>query len=150
MSDLITFEYSSVHGGLAAAYTSGALASEFGPERVRVALAGEATARLGCDPLLSELPLAAAAERRDTTRLLGLVPDGDTFAWALVTSHEHLAERGDLVVRALLAVLQARPHRQPSFDTFVGSSDWICDSPLRSARILSIDSFVASAANLAA
>jgi hypothetical protein len=41
----LTFEYSSVHGGVAAAYTCGALAAEFGPEHVRVALTPEAEAR---------------------------------------------------------------------------------------------------------
>lgn len=150
MSALLTFEYSSVHGGLAAAYTSGSLAAEFGPERVRVALADEPDSRLACDPLLSELPLSVAAKRRYDTRLLGLVPDGDNFAWAIVTSHQHLAKHSDLIVRALYAVVQARPHRKPGFDSFIGSGDWVAEHPLRAAQIMGIDSFVANATALAA
>jgi hypothetical protein len=42
MIRLLTFEYSSGYGALAAAYTSGTLAAEFGPEQVR---AGDAHGR---------------------------------------------------------------------------------------------------------
>jgi len=150
MAGTLTFEYTSVHGGLAAAYTSGALAAEFGPERVRVSLVTDIEVRPATDPLLSELSLAAAARRRHDTRLLALVPDGDGDAWALVTSHANLLRSPDLIARSLFAVLQARPHRRPGLDSFIGSADWICDSPLRAASIMSIDDFVASAASLAA
>lgn len=150
MSALLTFEYSSVHGGLAAAYTSGALAAEFGPERVRVALATEPEIRLNCDPLLSELPLTYAAHRQHDTRLLALVPDGHGYLSALLTSHARLERCGDLITRALLAVLQARPHRKPSLQAYAGSPEWVCDKPLKAALIMSIDDFAAGAASLAA
>lgn len=150
MSALLTFEYSSVHGGLAAAYTSGALAAEFGPERVRVALVAEPEIRPSCDPLISELPLTQAVRRRYDTRLLGLVPDGDGYASALVTSHARLEHCSDLITRALLAILQARPHRKPSLHTYVDSPEWVCDKPLKAALIMSIDDFTAGATTLAA
>jgi hypothetical protein len=88
---LLTFEYSSVHGNLAAAYTCGALAAEFGPEYIRVAFTTEAEERGLRQPLLAELSLAEARQRRLDTRLLGLVRDGYGPAWALVTSHVYLA-----------------------------------------------------------
>jgi hypothetical protein len=148
----LTFEYSSVHGGLAAAYTSGALAAEFGPEHVRVALTPEAELRGWADPLLAELTIEEALQRRFDTRLLGIVPDGDGPAWALVTSHVNLQRRSPLLVRALGAVLQARPHRRPVLDASIRSqhSGWLADTPLRAANILVIEDFVAGAAPLAA
>jgi hypothetical protein len=152
MARLVSFEYSSVHGALAAAYTSGALAAEFGPELVRVALSTEAAERGWHDPLLAELSLAEARRRRFDTRLLGLVPDGDGPAWALVTSHIKLERESPLLVRALSAVLQARPHRRPAFDPAICTQDagWIAEQPLRAASILVIEDFVAGAAPLAA
>jgi len=150
--DTLSFEYASVHGGLAAAYTSGALAAEFGPEQVRVALAPEAEARGWSDPLLAELGLPDAIARRFDTRLLGVIADGDGPAWALVSSHITLERRGPLLVRALSAVLQARPHRRPVLDAAVRHeySAWVCDGPLRAAQILVTEDFVVGAAPLAA
>ncbi len=152
MARLLTFEYTSVHGNLAAAYTCGALAAEFGPEQVRVALTAEAEARGWRLPLLAELTLDEARHRRFDTRLLGLVPDGDGPAWALVTSHVSLDRDAALLVRALSAVLQARPHRRPVFGPPICSDDatWIAEEPLRAASILVIEDFVAGAAPLAA
>lgn len=152
MARVLTFEYSSVHGNLAAAYTSGALAAEFGPEQVRVALTAEAEARGWRQPLLAELSLADARQRRFDTRLLGLVPDGDGPAWALVTSHVNLAVDSALLVRALGAVLQARPHRRPVLGSAVLADEvnWVDEGPLRAASILVIEDFVAGATPLAA
>jgi hypothetical protein len=152
MTGLLTFEYSSVHGALAAAYTSGALAAEFGPEQVRVALPAEAEARGWRTPLLAELTIAEAYRRRFDTRLLGMVSDGDGPAWALVTSHVTLERESPLLVRALCAVLLARPHRRPVLDATVRTTDaaWIAEEPLRAANILVIEDFVAGAAPLAA
>lgn len=152
MTRLLTFEYSSVYGALAAAYTSGALAAEFGPEQVRVALTVGAEERGWRAPLLAELSLAEAHRRRFDTRLLGIVPDGDGPAWALVTSHVTLEREAPLLVRALSAVLQARPHRRPLFDPSIRTSAeyWIADGPLRAASILVTEDFVAGAAPLAA
>lgn len=150
MARLLTFEYSSVHGALAAAYTSGALAAEFGPEQVRVTLPSEAEARGWPAPLLSELALGDAQQLRYDTRLLGLVPDGDGPAWALVTSHVNLERQPALLVRALSAVLLARPHRQPLLDPTSPDSAWVAEEPLRAASILVIEDFVRGSANLAA
>lgn len=152
MARLLTFEYSSVHGALAAAYTSGALAAEFGPEQVRVALPAEAEGRGWPAPLLAELSIAEAQRQRYDTRLLGVVPDGDGPAWALITSHVTLERDCALLVRALGAVLLARPHRRPVLDPTVRSDDssWIAEEPLRAASILVIEDFVAGAAPLAA
>ncbi|MGI8667206.1 MAG: hypothetical protein ACR2N4_14460 [Jatrophihabitans sp.] len=152
MTGLLTFEYSSVYGALAAAYTSGSLAAEFGPERVRVALPAEAESRGWQAPLLSELSLAEAHQRRFDTRLLGVVPDGDGPAWALVTSHVRLQRDTALLVRALSAVLLARPHRRPVLEPSVQGTErvWVADEPLRAASILVIEDFVAGAAPLAA
>jgi hypothetical protein len=152
MARLLSFEYSSVHGALAAAYTCGALAAEFGPEQVRVTLSSQAELRGWQDPVLAELPLAEARRRRFDTRLLGLVPDGDGPAWALVTSHVKLERESPLVVRALSAVLQARPHRRPGFEPAIRAeaAGWIAEQPLRAASILVIEDFVAGAARLAA
>jgi hypothetical protein len=149
---VLSFEYSSVHGALAAAYTSGALASEFGPEHVRVSLCAEAEERGEPAPLLAELPIAAAEQRRCDTRLLGIVHDGDGPAWALVTTHVNLERRSALLVRALGAVLQARPHRRPVLDAAIHErySPWVAVFPLRAAYILVIEDFVAGAAPLAA
>jgi hypothetical protein len=148
----LTFEYSSVHGALAAAYTCGALAAEFGPEQVRVSLATDAEERGAAAPLLAELPMAAAEQLRHDTRLLGVVHDGDGPAWALVTSHVNLERNCPLLVRALSAVLQARPHRRPVLDVHLedGYRSWVADHPLRAASILVIEDFVAGAAPLAA
>jgi hypothetical protein len=152
MARVLTFEYSSVHGNLAAAYTCGALAAEFGPEHVRVALTAEAEERGWHQPLLAELTLADARQRRFDTRLLGLVPDGDGLAWALVTSHVHLAVDSPLLVRALSAVLQARPHRRPVLGSalLADEASWVDEGPLRAASILVIEDFMAGAAPLAA
>ncbi|MEO7261840.1 MAG: hypothetical protein ABI047_11385 [Jatrophihabitantaceae bacterium] len=152
MAQLLTFEYSSVHGSLAAAYACGALAAEFGPERVRAALAAEAERRGWRQPLLAELSLAEARQRRLDTRLLGLVSDGDGPVWALVTSHVTLAREAPLLVRALSAVLQARPHRPPLLGAALAPDElgWAADEPLRAASILIIEDFVAGAAPLAA
>jgi hypothetical protein len=149
---LLTFEYSSVHGALAAAYTSGALAAEFGPEQVRVALAVDAEERGGIDPLISELPLSEALLRRFDTRLLGVIDEGDLPAAALLTSHVNLVRQSPLLVRALSAVLQARPHRRPRLGADLTStfSAWISDCPLLAANILVTEDFVAGAAPLAA
>lgn len=155
---VLTFEYSSVHGALAAAYTSGALAAEFGPANVRVAFTRDVELSgwlnpLTVDPLISELTLAEAALRRFDTRLLGIVGDGDGPAWALVTSHVNLERRAPLLVRTLSAVLQARPHRRPVLDPATLRADdagWVAECPLRSAEILLIEDFVAGAAPLAA
>ena len=148
----LSFEYSSVHGGLAAAYASGALAAEFGPERVRVSLTDEVEARGWVDPLLAELTLNEAMMRRFDTRLLGIVPDGDGPAWALVTSHVNLERQSPLLVRALGAVLQARPHRRPVLDASIRAqyASWLSDVPLRAANILVIEDFIAGATPLAA
>jgi hypothetical protein len=152
MTELLTFEYSSVYGALAAAYTSGALAAEFGPERVRVSLATDAEARGDSAPLLAELPLGEAEHRRFDTRLLGVVPDGDGPAWALLTSHVSLERQSPLVVRALGAILQARPHRRPVLDPAVVSRypTWLADVPLRAANILVIDDVLGATTPLAA
>jgi hypothetical protein len=152
VAKLLTFEYSSVHGALAAAYTSGALAAEFGPERVRVSLAADAAERGDAAPLLAELPLREAEILRFDTRLLGIVADGDGPAWALLTSHVNLDRRAPLLVRALSAVLQARPHRRPTLDEAEVSryGSWPADCPLRSAEILGIEDFAAHASPLAA
>jgi hypothetical protein len=148
----LTFEYASVHGALAAAYTSGALAAEFGPERVRVAWSVDDAERDFGEPLLAELTLDDAEKRRFDTRLLGIVADGDGPAWALVTCHINLERHSALLVRALSAVLQARPHRRPVLDPAANPDrvSWIADGPLRAANILVIDDFVAGAAPLAA
>jgi hypothetical protein len=148
----LTFEYSSVYGNLAAAYTCGALAAEFGPERIRVAFCAEAEERGWPQPLLAELSLAEARRRRLDTRLLGVVPDGDGPAWALVTSHVILARQAPLVVRALSAVLQARPHRPPVLSPALAADEvsWAAEQPLRAASIMVIEDFVAGAAPLAA
>jgi hypothetical protein len=148
----LTFGYSSVHGNLAAAYTCGALAAEFEPDLVRVAFCAEAEERGWPHPLLAELSLAEARRRRLDTRLLGLVPDGDGPAWALVTSHVTLARQAPLVVRALSAVLQARPHRPPVLGQALAADEvsWAADQPLRAASIMVIEDFVAGAAPLAA
>ena len=147
-----TFEYSSVHGNLAAAYTCGALAAEFGPELVRVAFCTEAAERGWPHPLLAELSLAEARLQRLDTRLLGLVPDGDGPAWALVTSHVTLARQAPLLVRALSAVLQARPHRPPILGSALAADElsWAAEEPLRAASILIMEDFVAGTAALAA
>jgi len=152
MRQLISFEYCSVHGALAAAYTSGSLAAEFGPEQVRVALPTEAEQRGWHAPLLAELSLADARALRFDTRLLAVVPDGDGPAWALLTSHVHLERDAALVVRALSAVLLARPHRRPVLDPGFCDNDpaWIADAPLRAASILVTEDFAAGAAQLAA
>jgi hypothetical protein len=152
VTHLLTFEYSSVHGALAAAYTGGALAAEFGPERVRVSLAAEAEERGDVAPLLAELPVAEAEIRRLDTRLLGIVADGDGPAWALLTSHVNLDRQSPLLVRALSAVLQARPHRRPALDPAIVTQygGWVAECPLRAAKILLIEDFVAGAAPLAA
>jgi len=144
----LTFEYSSVHGALAAAYTSGMLAAEFGPERVRVSLPAEAEGRGWAAPLLAEIALSEAFKYRYDTRLLGVVPDGDGPAWALVSSHVTLARRPDLLARALSAVLLARPHRRPVLDE--ADRNWAAPEPLRAATIMVSDEFVAGAARLAA
>lgn len=148
----LTFEYSSVHGNLAAAYTCGALAAEFGPTRVRVAFCTEAEDRGSPHPLLAELSLTEARRRRLDTRLLGLVSDGDGPAWALVTSHVTLARQAPLLVRALGAVLQARPHRPPVLGQALAADElgWAVDAPLRAASILVLEDFVAGSAPLAA
>lgn len=152
MTTALTFEYTSVHGNLAAAYTCGALAAEFGPQLVRVAFSAEAEDRGWPQPLLAELSLAEARRRRLDTRLLGLVSDGDGPAWALVTSHVTLQRRAPLLVRALSAVLQARPHRPPLLGAALAPDElsWAADQPLRAANILIIEDFVAGAAPLAA
>jgi hypothetical protein len=149
---VLTFEYSSVHCALAAAYTSGSLAAEFGPEQVRVALTVDAEERGWGEPFLAEIPLADALIRRFDTRLLAMVPDGEVPGWALVTSHVNLDRHAPLLARALSAVLQARPHRRPFMDSMVHStySAWVAEEPLRAANILVIDDFVAGAAPLAA
>ncbi|MEO6700390.1 MAG: hypothetical protein ABI140_11440 [Jatrophihabitantaceae bacterium] len=148
MARALTFEYSSVHGALAAAYTSGCLAAEFGPEQVRVALPTEAEDRGWPTPLLAELAIAEAQLRRFDTRLLGIVSDGDGPAWALVTSHITLQRQPALLVRALGAVLLARPHRRPSLDQAVRASDpsWVAEEPLRAASILVMEDFLAGTA----
>jgi hypothetical protein len=148
----LTFEYSSVYGNLAAAYTCGALAAEFGPQLVRVAFSAEAEERGRPEPLLAELSLAEAHRRRWDTRLLGLVSDGDAPTWALVTSHVTLARCAPLLVRALAAVLQARPHRPPILGAALAPDQvsWAADQPLRAASILITEDFVAGAAPLAA
>jgi hypothetical protein len=148
----LTFEYSSVHGNLAAAYTCGALAAEFGPELVRVAFCTEAEERGWPQPLLAELSLAEARRRRLDTRLLGLVPDGDGPAWALVTSHVTLARQAPLLVRALSAVQQARPHRPPVLGSALAADElsWAAEEPLRAASILILEDFVAGTASLVA
>jgi hypothetical protein len=152
MTQLLNFEYTSVHGGLAAAYSSGALAAEFGPERVRVALTVELEERGWVDPLVAEVSLAEAEMRRFDTRLLGIVPDGDGPAWALLTSHVNLERKSPLLVRALSAIVQSRPHRRPVLDATVPASygSWLAEAPLRAANILLIEDFVAGAAPLAA
>jgi len=149
---LLAFEYSSVHGNLAAAYTCGALAAEFGPERLRVTFSAAPEERRRQQPLLSELSLVEARRRRLDTRLLGLVSDGDGPAWALVTSHALLAREAPLLVRALSAVLQARPHRPPLLGAALAPDEvsWAAEQPLRAASILIIEDFVAGAAPLAA
>ena len=144
----LTFEYSSVHGALAAAYTSGMLAAEFGPENVRVSLPVEAESRGWPAPLLAELDLAEAFHYRYDTRLLGVVPDGDGPAWALVSSHVTLARHPDLLARALSAVLLARPHRRPVLDG--ADPAWAAAEPLRAATIMVSEELVAGAARLAA
>jgi hypothetical protein len=150
MAGLLTFEYSSVHGALAAAYTSGALAAEFGPENVRVALPMEAESRGWQAPLLAELSLGEARDRRLDCRLLGIVPDGDGPAWALITSHVNLDRYPALLVRALSAVLLARPHRRPLLDPSSSELGWVAEEPLRAANIMVIEDFVTGAAPLAA
>ena len=152
VTQLLTFEYTSVHGALAAAYTTGALAAEFGPERVRVCLAPEAEERGEAAPLLAELPMPEAEKRRFDTRLLGIVPDADGPAWALLTTHIGLAQHSPLLVRALGAILQARPHRRPVLDPHALSEwpAWLADQPLRAANIMVIEDFVSGAAPLAA
>ncbi|HTZ44326.1 MAG TPA: hypothetical protein VMB79_10730 [Jatrophihabitans sp.] len=148
MARLLTFEYSSVHGALAAAYTSGMLAAEFGPERVRVSLPADVESRGWPAPLLAELDLAEAQHVRYDTRLLGVVPDGDGPAWALVTPHVALQREPDLLARALSAILLARPHRRPVLDGTDGG--WAAAGPLRAASIMVSEEFVAGAARLAA
>jgi hypothetical protein len=152
MARLLTFEYSSVHGALAAAYASGALAAEFGPEQVRVAMPDEAERRGWQTPLLTELGIGEAHRRRFDTRLLGIVPDGDGPAWALVTAHVTLERDAPLLARALCAVLLARPHRRPVLSAEIRDAEpsWIVEQPLRAASILVTEDFVADAAPLAA
>jgi hypothetical protein len=152
VTKVLTFEYSSVHGSLAAAYTCGALAAEFGPENVRVALTTDAEIRGWGDPLLAELSLPEAYLRRFDTRLLAMVPDGEGPAWALVTSHVNLERRSPLLVRTLSAILQARPHRRPVLDASLpaDAASWMAEGPLQAANILLIEDFVAGAAPLAA
>lgn len=152
MTELLTFEYTSVHGALAAAYTTGALAAEFGPERVRVRLTLEGEERGDAAPLLAELPLPDAEMCRFDTRLLGVVPDGDGPVWALLTTHQGLATQSPLLVRALGAILQARPHRRPVLNPTLVTEHphWIADAPLRAASIMVIEDFVAGSAPLAA
>jgi len=150
MAQVLTFEYSSVHGALAAAYTSGALAAEFGPERVRVSLPSDTETRGLPTPLLAELSLAEAHKFRYDTRLLGIVADGDGPAWALVTSHVNLSRHGALLVRALSAVLLARPHRRPLLDPTSDDAAWVAEAPLRAANIMVIEDFASGAASLAA
>ncbi len=151
MTPTLTFEYTSVHGPLAAAYTCGALAAEFGPEQVRVCWAPDAEERGDAAPLLAELAFAEAQRYRHDTRLLGVVDDGDSPAWALVTSHVTLERHPHLLVRALSAVVQARPHRRPSL-TGLGEQyqSWIADCPLRAAQILLIEDFAGAGLSLAA
>ncbi|MCW2524455.1 MAG: hypothetical protein JWO63_2790, partial [Frankiales bacterium] len=57
-----------------------------------------------------------------------------------------------LVVRALGAVLQARPHRRPVVDNIISETygGWLAEVPLRAANILVIEDFVAGASPLAA
>jgi hypothetical protein len=152
MAQLLIFEYSSVHGALAAAYTSGALAAEFGPEYVRVALTSDAEERGWPDPLIAELPLDEAQLRRWDTRILGVVDDGDGPAWALLTSHVNLERYSALLARTLGAILQARPHRRPMLGAQLRSEwgGWVADAPLRAANILVVEDFVAGASRLAA
>jgi len=131
---MISFEYASVHGALAAAYTAGTLAAEFGAERVRVSLPADPETRGWPAPLLAELNLADALRQRYDTRLLGLVSDGDGPAWALVTAHVRLERDRPLLVRALSALLLARPHRPPL--PAAGYPEWAAEGPLRAANIL--------------
>lgn len=172
MTALLTFEYTSVHGALAAAYTSGSLAAEFGPEHVRVALRTEAHdwangkraygerahgerahgERSYGEPLIIEAGLTDAVRDRFGTRLLGIVPDGDGPAWALTTSQVNLERQGAMLVRALSAVLQARPHRKPEVDPGIALEypQWIADCPLRAANILVMEHFSDGGVPLAA
>ncbi len=138
MTTPLRFEYTSIYGNLAAAYTCGALAAEFGPQLVRVAFSAEAEDRGLPQPLLAELSLAEARRHRWDSRLLGLVSDGHGPAWALVTSHVTLARCSPLLVRALSAVLQARPHRPPVLDSALAPDEvsWAAEQPLRAASIL--------------
>jgi hypothetical protein len=156
MTRLLTFQCSSVHGSLAAAYTSGALAAEFGPEHVRIAFC--TSDRAGhelVEALLIEQDLAdamAAQTAQPETRLLGIVPDGDGPAWALTTSAINLERQGPLLVRALCAVLQARPHRRPTLLTSVADEHpgWLADGPLRAASILLMEDFISDSVPFAA
>jgi hypothetical protein len=143
MTTPITFEYTSVHGSLAAAYTSGALAAEFGPERVRVSLALDLEDRGISRPLLSEFALPEANDHRFDTRLLGVVFEAGQPLWALLCSHSGLASEAPLLVRALGAVLQARPHRKPMLDQSISDKygTWVADRPLRAANILVTEDF---------
>lgn len=187
MTALLTFEYTSVYGALAAAYTSGALAAEFGPEHVRVALRTDAgdrsyseqshrnraysnrangdraygdsaygdsaySDRAHGEPLIVEAGLTEAVRDRFGTRLLGIVPDGDGPAWALTTSQVNLERQGAMLVRALSAVLQARPHRKPEVDASIALEypQWIADCPLRAANILVMEHFSDGGVPLAA
>jgi hypothetical protein len=135
------------------------LAAEFGPEQVRVALTAEAEQRGWHQPLLAELTLAEARQRRFDTRLLGLVPDGTGLAWALVTSHVTLARQAPLLVRALGAVLLARPHRPPVLSAtlitdqarwLADDANWVADGPLRAASILITEDFASAAPTIMA
>lgn len=152
MTALLTFEYCSVHGALAAAYCSGALAAEFGPEHVRVALRRDAAERSWGEPLIAESPLADALQTRPDTRLLGVVPDGEGPAWALTTTHVNLERQSALLVRALSAVLQARPHRRPMLASaeVADYAGWLAEAPLRAATILLMEDFVHGGIPLAA
>jgi hypothetical protein len=149
---LLTFEYSSVHGALAAAYTSGALAAEFGPEHVCVRLAVSPEEHVGPAPLLTELAIPDAEQRSLDTRLLGVVHDDQQATWALLTSHVSLQRDKPLLVRALGAILQARPHRRPVLDPRTAETygNWLDDTPLRAANILINEDFVAGTTPLAA
>lgn len=76
-----------------------------------------------------------------------------TFEYSSVYgAHVTLEREAPLLVRALGAVLQARPHRRPLFDPSIRSSaeSWIVDGPLRAASILVTEDFVAGAAPLTA
>jgi hypothetical protein len=129
---------------LAAAYTSGALAAEFGPEHVRVALNSDSRTYDWGDPLLVEMSLSDALRTQDQTRLVGVVSDGAEPTWVLLTPKAVLANSSPLLVRALGAVLQARPHRYPMLDDDLCAAypTWVTELPLKAANILVTDTFV--------